>query len=144
MNFLNRLGRLEKSIPSVANQDIEFRVAGKSRSEIRAEAFARLFTQLERAAPGLAARLVQSGKIWDAADDASDSDDGAAAIRMIVGSIRNAERQNPGLAERVLVAVLARQKALTEELLFPTGRPNDEETYASRQGEKFCLLLMRD
>ena len=62
-------------------------------------------------------------------------------LSRVAEMIRFAEQQSPGLVYRVLDAVLSGAEAITEETLFPDGRPLSEETYGSRHGERFNYRL---
>jgi hypothetical protein len=136
MQWVNRLKKLERFLATKhSSVDTGFRVAGKSRSEVFAEMLVHLFSRLEQL-PGMAAAMVDASRSTEALPPETPE-----GMEKWVGAIRVYERQNPGLAGRVLDAMANGAEALTEETLFPAGRPADEETYYTRQGNRFYFPL---
>jgi len=131
MNLKTRIARLEATVESRSS---EIRVAGKSWSEIYAEMLVRLFWLLESVRAGLAAAFVGEAK-------SERSPEGPKEIVQWVTIIRRIDRANPGLPARVLEAGLSGADAITEETLYPAGRPDSEETHDSRQGRRFLYPL---
>ena len=136
MRWESRLKRLEANFSEMARRTTELRVAGQSRSEFFAETLALLFCPLEAAAPGVAAILVAAVK-----NNEQVPSDECEEIKMMFGAVRNFDRINPGLPERVLKAVQDGAEAITEEVLFPNGRPIEEQGYCYRQGMRFYCRL---
>lgn len=138
MGWENRLKRLEQfaAQEKAARQEVGLRVAGKSRSEFLAETLTHLFCRLESSAPGVAEILVAAAK----SDEQVPSDE-CEEIQSVLGMIRNCERQNLGLPERILEAVQDGVEAITEDMVFPSGRPLGERGWCYRQGMRFCYQL---
>jgi len=126
-----RLKRLEAEFSHLTHRPKEVRVAGKSRSDFWAEVLADMFLLLEPDMPECATAFVEEA--MHGGEEAGDDP--------ILGMILAAERQNPGLPHRILDAVLSGAEAITEEMLFPDGRPLSEETYNARHGKRFCYRL---
>ena len=136
MGWTNRLKRLENLLDLGAPRT-EYRVAGKSRSEVHAEVLGRLFYRLEEVAPGAASALVEAAKSGEEVTSGESEE-----IRMTLGAIRCCERTNPGLPERLLKTVQNGGTTITEEIVFPDGRAVlHEETYFSEHGGRFCYRL---
>lgn len=131
MNLKVRIARLEAAVESRSS---EIRVAGKSWSEIYAEMLVRLFCRLESGRAGWAAAFVEASKVELPPDWPKEFVQWVTIIRKI-------DERNPGLPARVLEAVLTGADAITEEMLYPAGRPVDEETHDSRQGRRFLYQL---
>jgi hypothetical protein len=132
MGFSQRLRRLEGQLGGYA-VDGGFRVAGKSRSEIHAEAIAFLVIRLEARVPGFAAALIETALSGGHLP-------GNEMLEGYLHAIRGADQCNAGLPRRVLAAVMAGEPALVEEVLFPEGRP--QVGYDARDdGERFFLPL---
>jgi hypothetical protein len=134
-SFAGRVQRLVKLLGPRRPAESEFRVAGKSRSEIDAEVLAHIFTKLEEVIPGFFEAVVETElRGGHLPEDLQDS--------VLVRAVRHAERFNPGMARRVLAALVSGRPALTEENLFPAGRP--QLSYDTRDdGKKFFLPLAR-
>ena len=139
-NFTPRLKRLEANFSEMERRSTELRVAGRSRMEFYAETLAMAFCVLEGGVPGFAAALVEAAMIEDE-DQAPAVESADDMLSRVAEMIRFAEQQSPGLVYRVLDAVLSGAEAITEETLFPDGRPLSEETYGSRHGERFNYRL---
>ncbi len=131
MNLKVRIARLEAAVESRSS---EIRVAGKSHSEVFAEILVRLFCRLESGRAGWAAAFVAASKVELPPDWPKE-------IVQWATTIREFDQRNPGLPARVLEAVLSGADAITEEMLYPTGRPDEEQTSYSRQGKRFLYRL---
>ncbi|MCL4195837.1 MAG: hypothetical protein KJZ87_29135 [Thermoguttaceae bacterium] len=131
MDLKTRIARLEAAVES---RNTGIRIAGKSWSEIYAEMLVHLFCRLESGRAGLAAAFVAAAKSERPLE-------GPKEIAQWVTIIREIDQRNPGLPARVLEAVLSGADAITEEMLYPTGRPDSEETHYSRQGKRFLYRL---
>ncbi len=141
-NLGSRLSQLEAGLSHLSRRENEVRVAGKSPLELNAELLTDLFVLLDSKLPGFAAALVEAAMHEDERQiPADDSPDHDRMLYMVFKVTRNAEQRNPGLPQRILDAVMSGAEAITEETLFPKGRPPDEETYYSRQGKRFCYRL---
>lgn len=140
MNFPDRLEQLERTLVQT-NEVVEYRVAGKTRSEINAEFLALLFVGLEAIRRGAASDIARAAKTWvDRPIEPGDPDE---CVLSLVRGVWSSDQDNPGLSDRVLSAVLQRRRALIEGDLFPNGRPESEQGYYSRQGKKFFLPMPR-
>lgn len=140
MRWVNRLDRMERLVAArIESAGITgVRVAGQSRSEFAATMLARLFVGLASASPGLATDILVA-----ALSDQPWPCDLPPGVVRFVDALRAIDRQNPGLPTRVLEAVLTGADAIDEETLFPAGRPAGEQTFDSRQGQRFHFSLRR-
>jgi hypothetical protein len=133
ISLANRIRRLEERVRPPTDANHEFRVAGKARSEVDAEVLAYMFKKLEEAVPGFFKAVVETElRGGQLPEDLKES--------VLVPALRHAEAINRGLARRVSVVLLAGRLALTEEDLFPAGRPQ-VGCDARYDGEKFFLLV---
>ena len=132
-NFDPRLRRLETDVSQMVRRRTEMRVAGKSRLEVAAELLARLFFWAESLMPRGAEILVEMAM--------RDDEYHIPGHEGLLNGIRSLDRKNPGIVNLVLDAVLSGAEAITEEMLFPNGRPESEETCDSRRGKRFYYRL---
>ena len=143
-NFTPRLKRLEAYFSEIARRSTELRVAGMSRMEFYAETLAMAFCALESSMPGFAAGFVEA--VISVEEDQAPADESANEsaddmLYKLAKMICFVEEQNPGMVQRVLDAILSGAEAITEETLFPDGRPLREETWGSRHGKRFYYRL---
>lgn len=140
MRWVNQLDRMERLVAArIESAGITgVRVAGQSRSEIAATMLARLFASLAAAPPVMATDIVLA-----ALGDQPWPLDLPPRVVRCLDAIRAIDRQNPGLPSRVLEAVLTGAESIDEETVFPAGRPLLEQTFYSRQGQRFRFALRR-
>lgn len=138
MRWVNHLDRLEREVAARMESTgaTGLRVAGRSRSEISATMLARLFASLAAASPVTARDIVLAALSGQPVPL-----DFPPRVVRCLDAIRAIDRQNPGLPSRVLEAVLTGADAINEETLFPAGRPVEEQTFDSRQGQRFHFAL---
>jgi hypothetical protein len=106
------------------------RLAGKSRGEFFSEFLARVYLDL-----GVEPAEALVAVAMRAEVDIPEVDELSRTIRELLRAVGMLEKRYPGLPSRLLAAVKA-GKPITEETIYPDGRPDSEQTSRSRQGEK--------
>lgn len=139
-NFTPTLKRLEANFSEMERRRTEVRVAGKSPMEFKAETLAIAFSALESRKPGFATELAEAAV--SAEEDEIPADESTDNILLMLAKmIRSTEERHLGMVHRVLDAVVNGAEAITEETLFPDGRPITEQTWGSRHGKLFHYRL---